>query len=67
MEIDYNDFDFDSLRSDLEDYFTSAYFIVSPLAIKELSEVEDASEIELIQIAQKNGFNLNNYIKFYRR
>ena len=67
MEIDYNDFDFDSLRNDLEDYFTSAYFIVSPLAIKELSEVEDASEIELIKIAQNNGFNLNNYIKFYRR
>ena len=67
MEIDYNDLDLDRLRSDLQDYFTSAYFMVSPLAIMELSQIDDATDIELIKMAQKNGFSLKKYIKFYRR
>ena len=67
MEYNYDDIDFDRLRKDLEDYFTSAYFIVSPLAIADMSEVENASNIELIDIAQKNGFDISNYLNFYSK
>jgi hypothetical protein len=67
MEIDYNDLDLDRLRSDLQDYFTSAYFIVSPLALADLSSVETATDSELISIARRCGFNLTKYLKTYRR
>lgn len=67
MEIDYNDIDFDILRRDLEDYFTGAYFMVSPLALCDLSDVQDADEIKLIKIAQRNNFDLKRYLRTYRR
>ena len=53
--------DFDKLRKNLIDYFGSAMSNF-PLAIVELSQVECADEEELICIAQKNGFDLNDYI-----
>lgn len=56
MEIDY-----EKLRSDLMDYFGSAMFSGLPMAIVDLSDIEIASNDELIQIAQKNGFDLSEY------
>ena len=67
MEIDYTDIDFDSLRDDLIEHFTSAYFIVSSLALADLSSVENATDSELISIARRCGFNLTKYLKTYRR
>lgn len=61
MEIDY-----ERLRSDLIDYFGTA-MIFNPMAVAELSEVENASEYKLEQIAQQNGFDLSNYEKQNRR
>lgn len=56
-------YDFERLRDDLMDYFGTATFSGFPMAMVDLSDVEYASENELISIAMQNGFNLNNYIK----
>ena len=56
MEIDI-----EKLRKDLIDYFGTAMFNASPLAIIELTKVENASPQELINIALKNNFDLTEY------
>lgn len=63
MNIDINDIDIEKLRNDLIEYFTSAMFIVSPVALVDLTEVENASDEELIQIALDNKFDLRKYLK----
>ena len=54
--------DIERLRNDLINYYGTAMFNSSPLAIIELSKIENASSEELIQIAQNNNFNLEKYI-----
>lgn len=58
----YEDIDVERLRDDLIDYFGAAtpFF---PVATMDLIEVENASLEKLIEIAKRNGFNLNDYIK----
>ena len=51
----------EELRKDLINYFGTAMQMY-PVAMIELSQVETASEEELINIALKNGFDLDNYI-----
>ena len=50
------------LRRDLKDYFGTAMFNASPMAIMDLSKVDCASDMEIIEIAQENGFDLREYI-----
>lgn len=57
----YKDINFNKLREDLMDYFGCSMFAISGFAIMELVEVEKASNEELINIAIKNGFDLNKY------
>lgn len=57
IEIDY-----ERLRQDLLDYYGTAS-IYNPMAMMELSNVQNASNSKLIQIAQKNGFNIYDYEK----
>lgn len=52
--------DYERLREDLMDYFGTA-MMVYPVAVVELSMVENASEEKLEQIAIQNGFNLEDY------
>ena len=54
--------DYEKLRKDLIDYFGTAMSF-SPMAIMDLSRVESASDDELVEIAKRNGFDLNKYIK----
>lgn len=54
--------DYDKLRSDLINYYGTA-MSYNPMVVVELSEVQCASNEKLIQIARKNGFNLDNYKK----
>lgn len=54
--------DIERLRRDLIDYFGTAMFNGSPQAMIELSRVENASPSELINIAQNNGFDINEYV-----
>lgn len=56
MEIDI-----EKLRKDLIDYYGTAMFNASPLAIIELTKVENASPQELINIALKTNFDLTEY------
>ena len=53
------------LREDLLDYYGTAMFNASPLAIIELVKIEKASDDELIEIAIDNNFDLNEY-KYYQ-
>ena len=61
MELDY-----ERLREDLIDYYGSA-MMYNPMAVIELSDVENASDFKLEQIAIQNGFNLSDYEKQKRR
>lgn len=53
--------DYERLRGDLIDYYGTAmqYF---PMAFMEVSEVENASEEKLLDMAEKAGFDINDYI-----
>lgn len=57
----------EKLRKDLIDYFGTAMFTSSPFAVIELTKIERATPNELIEIALKNNFDLNNYIYNVRR
>ena len=67
MYINIEDINIEKLRQDLIDYFTSAMFLASPVALIDLTDIETANKEELIQIAINEGFNLNNYINKYTR
>ena len=54
--------DVDRLRKDLEDYYGTAMFNASPLAVMELSKVQRASDYEIVEMAQENGIDLRKYI-----
>lgn len=52
---------YNQLRSDLIDYFGTAMSSGFPMAVIELSDVERASDAELIRIARRAGFDLRKY------
>lgn len=53
--------DYEKLRNDLIDYFGTAS-VYNPVAIIDLTNVENASNSELERIAIQNGFNLSDYV-----
>ena len=55
--------DNDKLRKDLKDYFGTAMFGGSPLAMMDMVQVESASEDELVEIAKRNGFDITDYLR----
>ena len=57
MEVEI---DFDRLRNDLIDYFGTA--LMNEYAMIDLINVENCSDNDLLEIASKNKFNLENYI-----
>ena len=57
----YKNIDINKLRDDLINYFGTAMFNASPLAMIELSKVEKANDKRLIEIAIKNNFDLKDY------
>ena len=54
--------DIKKLNEDLIDYFGTAMYNASPLAMIELVKIEKASNQEIIQIAIDNNFDLNEYV-----
>ena len=50
----------EKLRSDLKDYFGTA-MMSFPMAVIELSAVENASPERLVKIAKDNGIDLSKY------
>lgn len=63
MNIYIDNLNIEQLRNDLIDFFTSAMFMVSPVALVDLTEVENASDKQIIKIALDNKFDLNKYIE----
>ena len=63
MNININNLDIERLRKDLIEHFTSAMFIVSPIALVDLTEVENANEEQIVKIALNNKFDLKKYLK----
>jgi len=59
----YKNINIDKIRDDLINYYGTAMYNASPLAIIELSKIERASDEEIIKIAMKNNFDLNKYIE----
>ncbi len=59
--MDLENIDYEILRRDLIDYFGTAMFSGLPMAIMDLSRVENASYKELIEIALNNNFDLTDY------
>lgn len=55
--------DADKLKKDLKDYFGTAMFGGSPLAMMDMVQVEGASEDELVEIAKRNGFDVTDYLR----
>lgn len=55
MNIDY-----EKLRQDLVDYFGSA-MVFFPVAVMDVVRIENASDEELLQVANQNGFDLSKY------
>ena len=53
--------DIEALREDLMDYYGTAMMSGFPMAIMDLSDVENASDLKLIMLAEKAGFDLNKY------
>ena len=51
--------DFEKLRKDVIDYFGTAMGAF-PIAVMSVTEVETATEKELIRIATQNGFDLSD-------
>lgn len=49
------------LRKDLLDYFGSAMVSGFPMAMMDVSRVENASDDTLIRIASENGVDLGKY------
>ena len=58
--------DVERLRKDLIDYFGAA-MMYYPQTMINLSEVENADYNSLIDIALRNGFNLDNYRIKYKK
>ena len=54
--------DIERLRNDLIDYFMGLAYVLSPVAFMNVAEVEKATPEELVEIAKKNGFDIQNYL-----
>lgn len=57
MEID-----FERLRQDLMDYYGTAMTGGFPMAVIDLSNVEKATDEELIELANQAGINAGKYV-----
>jgi len=55
--------DTDKLKKDLKEYFGTAMFGGSPLAMMDMVQVEGADENELLEIAKRNGFDITDYLR----
>ena len=57
------EFDLESLRDDMRDYYGTAMASGFSMAVVDLAKVENASPQELIDLAQQNGEDLSKYFR----
>ena len=55
------------LRKDLIDYFGTAMQSGFPMAVVDLSDIENMSDEELLKYAIKNGVNIEKYEEEWER
>ena len=55
--------DIDRLRRDLMDKYGTAMLSGFPAAVMDLSKIERMSDQEILETAQKQGINLNRYMR----
>ena len=61
---DNDDYDFDRLRRDLVDeYGIQSVSFSGGLGFLDMCDAEDASNEQLLEMARREGFNLNKYKK----
>lgn len=58
-----DDIDIEKLRQYLINYYGTAMINSFPTAMRDLSEVENASNEKVLSLALKNNINLNNFTK----
>ncbi len=63
MSVDISEIDIEKLRKDLVDYFSLAMFLVSQIALVDITDVENASDEKIVRIALDNKFDLTKYLK----
>jgi len=59
-------YDYERLRKDLVEYFGSA-LAYNPMAIMDVNRVQNATNIELEEIARKNKITLSDYVISVKR
>ena len=59
--MDY-EIDIRRLRRDLKDYYGTAMFNGYPMAVIDLSNIDHASDREVVELAQKNGIDIKKYL-----
>lgn len=65
--MDIENIDLEKLREYLKNYFGMAYLQGFYVALGELVRVQNANDKELIQIAEQNNINFNDFIKSKKR
>ncbi len=55
--------DIDRLRKDLMDKYGTAMFSGFPAAVMDLSRIERMSDREILETAEKQGIDLNKYLR----
>ena len=63
MYINIEDIDVEKLRNDIINYYQSAMFMVSPLAMMDMQQVQNATDEWIIKKAIDLKIDLNKYIK----
>lgn len=54
-------YNINKLRRDLMDYFGTAMHSGFPMAVIDLSEIENMTDEEILKFAAKNGINIEKY------
>lgn len=63
MYINIEDIDVEKLRNDIINYYQSAMFMVSSIAMMDMQQAQSASDEWIIKKAIELKFDLNKYIK----
>ena len=63
VDLNINNFDIEKLRSDLISYYNNAMFTVNPIAIKDMQQIQKATDEEVLKKAIELKIDLRNYIK----
>ena len=63
LEINIEDIDIEKLRNDIISYYGSAMFMVNPIAMMDLQEIQKATDEEVVKKAIELKMDLRKYIE----